>query len=236
MEKAISNSGMTDKQERPQGYSPAQWLDNLSEQMATCTSDINNIINGKPITLAVQLRAYDLLENIAECSPLKEQLDVLEQKLTEEEKEYSYNRFYKIAGEYKSAVNNNRTALENAFNATELQQAAASWLRPWVAQCNKLQERADKAMALYNAADYAHRCQMNGSLFEKWRSLRKVRRMAGFRLERKRTGNYVTKTYELMLEAQKELMAAQQQMHSHNVGYKCSQMLYVKILEALDID
>ena len=214
-------------------YTPALWLIDLTNDIRICETDIKNILAGKPLTLALQLRAYDLLDEIAGYQPLNEQIKLLVAQLDSNSKDEIIHNFSNAVESFTALTDSNSAKLENAFMESDLKSAAASYLRPWAAQYEKLQERTNKAIALYNAADYAHKCQLTGNWIEKWQSLRKVRKMAGFRLERKRTGNYVTKTYELMLDAQKELMAAQQQMHSHNVGYKCGQMLYGKIAALL---
>ena len=190
-------------------YTPALWLIDLTNDIIVCETDIKNIIDGKPLTLALQLRAYDLLDTIASYQPLGEQINVLSSKLDQTDRESILHNFKSAIESYTNLVFSNEQTLEKAFNESDLKSAAASYLRPWEAQYAKLQQRANEAIALYNAADFAHKCQLSGSLIEKWMSLRKVRKMAGFRLEKKRTGNYVTKTYELMLEAQKELLAAQ---------------------------
>lgn len=215
------------------GYTPALWFIELTEQIRICESDIRNILSAGTISLAAQLRAYDLLDAIARYSPLHEQMDVLAHQLDSNNREAIFHNYNSAVDAFCKIVCSNSKELEEAFNRSNLQEAASSYLRPWIAQHRKMEDRANKAMLLYNAADYAHKCQQNGSFIEKWRSLRDVRKLAGFRLERKRTGNYVTKTYELMLDSQKELMAAQQQMYSHNVGYKCEQILYLKISSSL---
>lgn len=227
-----SDNGSAGKQKA--GYTPAQWLIELTGQIRVCESDIKNTIKAGQTALAAQLRAYDLLDAIARYSPLDTQMKVLAEQIDNGSREEIFHNFFAAVEALCKIADAHAEELEDAFRRSDLHNAAASYLRPWSAQYNKMEERAHQAMLLYNAADHAYKCQLNGSLIEKWRSLRSVRRMAGFRLERKRTGNYVTKTYELMLEAQKELMAAQQQMYSHNVGYKCEQMLYVKIARALE--
>ena len=57
--------------------------------------------------------------------------------------------------------------------------------------------------------------------------------MAGFRLERKRTGNFVTRTFDLMQQAQAKAREAELKMYEHNVAYKCSPNTYLKIFELL---
>lgn len=217
------------------GYTPALWLIELTEQIRECESDIKIVISSGKISLAAQLRAYDLLDTLARYQPIGEQIGVLEKRVKKEEYSAVCHNFYKSNKAFCLIADSNESLLEKCFLISELESAAASHLRPWEKQYERVSRRAQEAMELYNAADAAYKCEQNGKLLDRWRSLRRVRRMAGFRLERKRIGNYVTKTYELMLDVQKELMAAQQQMHSHNVGYKCEQILYSKISDILKV-
>lgn len=219
----------TKKNQGKSAYTPALWLIDLTNDIRACETDIKNILAGKPLVLALQLRAYDLLDTIAQYQPLDEQIGLLASQLDPNNRDEIIHNFKAAVESFTILADSNAAKLESSFKESDLQSSAASYLRPWAAHYKKMKQNANNAIALYNAADYAHKCQLSGNLLERWQSLRKVRKMAGFRLERKRTGNYVTKTYELMLDAQKELMAAQQQMHSHNVGYKCEQMLYGKI-------
>lgn len=215
------------------GYTPALWLIELTEQVRACESDIKMVISCGKIPLAAQLRAYDLLDALARYQPIGEQIGVLAAKLEKDEYNAVCHNFHKANEAFCMIADSNSALLQKAFSTSELESAAASHLRPWEKQYERVSRRAQEAIELYNAADAAYKSEQNGNLLERWRSLRRVRKMAGFRLERKRIGNYVTKTYELMLDLQKELMAAQQQMHSHNVSYKCEQMLYPKISDIL---
>ena len=58
-------------------YTPALWLIDLTNDIRICETDIKNILAGKPLTLALQLRAYDLLDEIAGYQPLNEQISLL---------------------------------------------------------------------------------------------------------------------------------------------------------------
>lgn len=214
-------------------YTPALWLIELTEQIRVCESDIKLVVSNGKIPLAAQLRAYDLLDALAGYQPIGEQIGVLAAKLEKDEYDAVCQNFHKANEAFYMIADSNSALLQKAFSASELESAAASHLKPWEKQYERVSQRSQEAMELYYAADTAYKCEQNGTLLDRWRSLRRVRKMAGFRLERKRIGNYVTKTYELMLDLQKELMAAQQQMHSHNVSYKCGQMLYTKISDIL---
>ena len=55
--------------------------------------------------------------------------------------------------------------------------------------------------------------------------------MAGFPLERGRTGNFVSRTFDLMQQAQSRAREAQLQMYGHNVAHKCTPDSYMRIFE-----
>ncbi len=110
---------------------------------------------------------------------------------------------------------------------------AEGYLRPWVRRFEKAQGEYRKAVELHEAAKVAHQAQMEGGLMERWRTLRAVRKLAGFRLERKRTGNYVARTLDLMQQAMMVAREAELAMYSHNVEYKCNPDVYMKINDLL---
>ena len=63
--------------------------------------------------------------------------------------------------------------------------------------------------------------------------MRKLRALAGFRLESDRIGNYVAKTFDLMNEANAAFAKAQKNHFAANVSYKIKPGLYSRIAEAL---
>ena len=67
-------------------------------------------------------------------------------------------------------------------------------------------------------------------------ALRRLRSLAGFRLESNRIGNYVAKTFDLMNEAQAASARAQQALFAANVTYKIKSGLYSRIASALQIE
>ena len=104
---------------------------------------------------------------------------------------------------------------------------------PWKRRHNEALEELEKATALWEMAKIAHKAQQEGNLWERWKTLRQVRKMAGFRLERRRTGNFVTRTFELMQQAQARAREAELKLYEHNVEYKCTPDSYLRIYEAI---
>ena len=110
---------------------------------------------------------------------------------------------------------------------------AEGYLQPWKRRYEKAQGEYKKAVELHEAAKVAHQAQCEGGFVERWKTLRMVRKMAGFRLERRRTGNFVARTLDLMQQAMLVAREAELAMYSHNVGYKCNPDVYIKINELL---
>ena len=105
-------------------------------------------------------------------------------------------------------------------------------------------ERALESAALDSAEKTAlHQCAketfeiwQKGGFFSRQSALRKLRSLAGFRLESDRIGNYVAKTFDLMNEAQAAYAKAQQALFSANVSYKVKPGLYSRIASALHME
>ena len=110
---------------------------------------------------------------------------------------------------------------------------AEGYLQPWKRRYEKAQGEYKKAVELHEAAKVAHQAQCEGGFVERWKTLRMVRKMAGFRLERRRTGNFVARTLDLMQQAMLVAREAELAMYSHNVEYKCNPDVYIKINELL---
>lgn len=110
---------------------------------------------------------------------------------------------------------------------------AEGYLQPWKRRYEKAQGEYRKAVELHEAAKVAHQAQCEGGFVERWKTLRMVRKMAGFRLERRRTGNFVARTLDLMQQAMLVAREAELAMYGHNVGYKCNPDVYIKINELL---
>ena len=110
---------------------------------------------------------------------------------------------------------------------------AAAYLGPWGKRYKEAREAFEKAEELHLMAKVAHKAQEEGGFFEKLKTLRQVRKMAGFPLERTRTGNFVARTFDLMEEARMKMREAELKMYGHNVAYKCTPDTYMKIFELL---
>lgn len=66
-------------------------------------------------------------------------------------------------------------------------------------------------------------------LFARYKALRRLRKKAGFQLERNRIGNYVARTFDLMNQARTDFAKIQQLRFKADVSYKIVPDLYSKI-------
>lgn len=67
------------------------------------------------------------------------------------------------------------------------------------------------------------------NFFVRYRALRRLRKRAGFQLEKNRIGNYVARTFDLMNQARADFARAQQLRFKADVSYKIVPDLYSKI-------
>ena len=66
-------------------------------------------------------------------------------------------------------------------------------------------------------------------LFARYKALRRLRKRAGFQLEKNRIGNYVARTFDLMNQARTDFAKIQQLRFKADVSYKIDINIYQKI-------
>ena len=184
----------------------------LAKEITRCIEDMQSAATGGKITLEMQTRAYDLLDKLLEIScvgvagpaeAFREQYYILE------------------------------TDLKNAYDEDFLQKEAELAVAPYVKNLETAAEKARKATILHEAAKQTFELWRTGGFFERNKALRNLRKLAGFRLESSRIGNFVAKTFDLMNEANLECARSQQAMFNANMSYKIKPGLYSKIASAL---
>ena len=184
----------------------------LAKEITQCIEDMQNAAESGKITLEMQIRAYDLLDKLMDISGVgiagpaeafREQYYILE------------------------------TELKNAYKEDELNKEAEKAVAPFVKEIEAAAEKAQKATLLHETAKQTFELWRTGGFFERNKALRNLRKLAGFRLESNRIGNFVAKTFDLMNEANIECARAQQAMFNANISYKIKPGLYSKIATAL---
>lgn len=184
----------------------------LAKEITQCIEDMQNAACNGRISLEMQIRAYDLLDHIldVDCSGVAGPAEAFREQ------------YYHL-----------ETELKAAFDEEALKEEARKMMAPYINELDKAAENARKASALHEAAKQTFGLWNNGGFFERNKALRNLRKMAGFRLESSRIGNFVAKTFDLMNEANMKCAQAQQALFNANVSYKIKPGLYSKIASAL---
>lgn len=189
----------------------------ISKELVQCAEDMRQVAQCGKMTLDAQTRAYDLLEKIEE---LRDSLAVLCSSMGPAEE---------FCGEYLCLAE----VLSPAYDEEALRQEACERLKQFESALNDASAQVSKMTELHQCAKDTWEVWQNGGFITRQNALRKLRKLAGFRLESTRIGNYVAKTFDLMNEAQASCARAQQALFSANVSYKIKPDLYRKIATAL---
>jgi hypothetical protein len=168
------------------------------------------------------VRAYDLLELL--CDHAIEDADGYSTVDTDDARARQ-----QFCDEYDSLA----PALEKTYDEAALQALLARHLQPYKAAVDKAASKVAELTDLHECAKSTFDIWQNKGLFARQRAIRILRQKAGFRLETKRIGNYVAKTFDLMNEAQMRFAKAQQAVFAADVTYKIQPGIYFRIYEEL---
>lgn len=217
-----------------------QLIGQLCAMVDTITADVREIVASGQYPVVVLLRGYELLEVLEDAMPGLQELGVGEnesalnlEELGNLEKFEELGKLQKAMDGYREEFARSGQRLMEVLDREVISQKAEGYLRPWVRRYEKAQGEYKKAVELHEAAKVAHQAQCEGGFVERWKTLRMIRKMAGFRLERRRTGNFVARTFELMQQAMFVAREAELAMYSHNIEYKCNPDVYMKINDLL---
>lgn len=190
-------------------------------------ADIEDITVSGQYPVVTLLRGYELLECLGD--------DTLEYELGQAgEGSSAAGEFFETVGRFRECYLANGEKLYSVIDMEQVQMKAAAYMGPWGKRYKEARQEARKAEELHKMAKIAHKAQEEGGFFEKWKTLRQVRKMAGFPLERKRTGNFVARTFDLMEQARMKAREAELKMYEHNVAYKCTPDTYLRIFEVIN--
>ena len=189
----------------------------ISKELVQCTEDMRQAAQCGKMSLDAQIRAYDLLEKIEE---LRDALAALCSSMgPAEEFCAEYLRLAEVLGP--------------AYDEEMLKREALERLKVFESALDNATAQVTKMTELHQCAKDTWDVWQNGGFIARQNALRKLRNLAGFRLESTRIGNYVAKTFDLMNESQAACARAQQALFSANVSYKIKPDLYRKIAAAL---
>ena len=183
----------------------------MDKSIVKCIEDIRSAAETSKISLAAQVRAYDLLQSLSEAA----EMGILPSE--------------SVSKEFCSAYEEFASALEIAYDEAGLHGELSAVLEPLEKTVTEARFEAASIAALHEFAKEVFEIWQNGGIFMRRRALNELRARAGFRLESHRIGNYVAKTFDLANEAQVRFAAAQQTLFAHNVAYKFRPGIYAEI-------
>lgn len=187
----------------------------IVKEINQCIEDMLIAASTGKITLQMQIRAYDLLDKLLEMQSVG----------VAGPAENFCEQYYTLEEDLKAA-----------FDEAALQLEAQGEMTPFVKVLDDAAEKARRATLLHETAKQTFELWKTGGFFERNKALRNLRKLAGFRLESSRIGNYVAKTFDLMNEANAECARAQQALFSANMSYKIKPGLYARIASTLQME
>ncbi len=204
----------------------------ISKELVQCTEDMRQTAERGKITLDACVRAYDLLEKIMDLPDGGSvgPADIYSDTVA------TWCSTLGPAEEYCSEYKRLASALEDTYDEDFLKSQARERLKPFEKALEEAALRSAEKATLHQCAKETFEIWQNGGLLARQSALRKLRSLAGFRLESNRIGNYVAKTFDLMNEAQSEYARAQQALFTANVSYKIKPGLYARIASVLHME
>lgn len=187
-----------------------------------CIEDMRTIARSGSWTLEAQVRAYDLLGLL--CDAGVEDRDGSSTVDTDDARARQ-----QFCEEYDSLA----PAFEKTYDEAALQALLAQHLQPYKDAVDKAASKVAKLTDLHECAKSTFDIWQNKGLFARQKAIRILRQKAGFRLETKRIGNYVAKTFDLMNEARTEYARAQQSLFAADFSYKIKPGIYQEIRKKL---
>lgn len=193
----------------------------ISKEIAICHEDMCKAAETGRISLEAQVRVYDLIEKIFQIQDLA--------YMCPDREEYS-----RAVKSYTSDYKKLSSALDSTYDEALLLEEAENILQPYRTALAEAALRSEKTTALHVCAKETYEIWQKNGLFARHRALRRLRALAGFRLESNRIGNYVAKTFDLKNEADALFARAQQSMYAANVSYKIKPGLYAHLASLLE--
>ena len=180
----------------------------LTQSINQCTADMRTIAMSGIWTLDAQVRAYDLLNALYDW-PGAVPAEAAES----------------FCKEYDAVV----FSLVPAYDQAVLEEMAQQSLAPFREAVSEAEKKVARLTDLHEYAKYTFDVWQTKGLFARQKAIRILRQKAGFRLETKRIGNYVAKTFDLMNEASSEYARAQQALFTADISYKIRPGIYTEI-------
>ena len=202
----------------------------ISKELMQCTEDLRQAAQNGRISLDACVRAYDLLEKIMDLPDggAVGPADIYSDTVA------TWCSLLGPAEEYCAEYARLAQLVDAAYDEDSLQREAKERIELFEKALEAAGQRSAEMTELHQCAKETYEIWQNGGFFARQSALRRLRSLAGFRLESARIGNYVAKTFDLMNEAQAAYARAQQALFSANVTYKVKPGIYSRIASSLD--
>ena len=197
-------------------------LPNLNQ----CLADMRAIALSGRWTLEAQEYAYDLLDLLAGY----EMLPAIERSKASWEPAFVPEIVISFCEEYDILA----PALETAYDESALRALLEETLKPLREAVSQAEKKAAQMTDLHECAKETFEIWQKDGMFARHKALRLLRKKAGFRLEYKRIGNYVAKTFDLMNDARTAYARAQQLVFAADMSYKIRPGIYAEIRTKLN--
>ena len=201
----------------------------ISAGLKQCIADMREAVHDGRMTLEAQTRAYDLLGYLLEA-PAGE---VVTDGCVTASEDDARTGMTASAGAFLSAYSECSDKLSAAYDGNQLREESDAQLEPFRKALKESEDRLKTMTDLHDCAKKTYEIWTGAGFFARQKALRILRQKAGFRLESKRIGNYVAKTFDLMNEAAAAYARAQQALFAADRSYKIRPGIYGEIAAAL---
>lgn len=201
----------------------------ISAGLEQCIADMREAVHDGRMTLDAQTRAYDLLGYLLEVPAGEEVMHGCDKASGDG----TMAGVAASAEAFLSAYAECSEALAAAYDETHLRAESDAQLEPFRKALKEAEDRLGTMTDLHDCAKRTYEIWTDAGFFARQKALCILRQKAGFRLESKRIGNYVAKTFDLMNEAAAAYARAQQALFAADRSYKIRPGIYGEIAAAL---
>jgi hypothetical protein len=188
----------------------------LNKKFVQCTADMREAAESGKWTLDAQVRVYDLLETLMDLDNVKE-----------------YTQGSEVAAEFCSEYEVLADRVRSSYDESSLRMQIDDVLKSLKEAVTQAEQRVYAAADLHECAKETYEIWQNAGYFARRKALRILRQKAGFRLETKRIGNYVARTFDLLNLARTDYAHAQQTLFAADPSYKIKSDLHARIMSLI---
>ncbi|MBO7256479.1 MAG: hypothetical protein J6V04_04050 [Bacteroidales bacterium] len=192
----------------------------LSDKINSCAKDLNLISGSDKIdpsfALDAIVRAYDTYDLLLS---IKDDPSIIGTEFLQDGTIENYIMEYSSDSE----------KFDKCFDLEQINGELQQRLTSLDVALSKAEAAMRDATELHFLAKETFEIWTTKGLFARYKALRRLRKRAGFQLEKNRIGNYVARTFDLMNQARTDFAKIQQLRFKADVSYKIVPDLYSKI-------